>query len=392
MDLLLTHIALDDTIEYDFDITRGILLQFDAFITEDLLIQRIKSVFNFYVNIKKHFPRSLVSFINMWILLRWKEDFFKNFEMLKEMRSLYMNIMKFPEVKDDKELKLPEMIELLETDSEEEADYLLQKIKDRKKSKNISIRVETLLPFKPSEYFDILVWPEMEIARQISLYTHYYFSQIEIEEILSTRWTKKTNYINSPNVMILIERQTKLILWVCEEILSYDKSRIRAQVWEKFLKIAQNCKKLYNFNDCFIIISALNSLPLKHLDKTKSKLSSEGLRLFLELTNFISCENNFKTLRDETSKAKGNPYIPYFGLYLKELAYIEEGPKYMKNGLINIVKIKRVKVILEEFLDFKSNAYLFKVTTDLTFLSKPNPKQEEQLVELSNKLGNLIYN
>ena len=197
MDLLFTQIAKDDTTEYNnYDILGGFLLQFDAFIKEEMLLKKIKSVFNYYVNFKKHLPRSLIVFLSLWILLKWKEDFFENVKMVKEMKSFYLEINKFPEVKDDKELKIEELIELLDQDNKGEAEFMLQNLKDRKKSKNISMKIETLLPYRSTEYFDILAWPELEIARQISLYTHYYFSKIELKEILSTRWTKKTNYID----------------------------------------------------------------------------------------------------------------------------------------------------------------------------------------------------
>ena len=63
----------------------------------------------------------------------------------------------------------------------------------------------------------------------------------------------------------------------------------------------------------------------------------------------------------------------------------------MKNGLINVDKIRRVGSIVEDFLEFKSYAYLFRLITELSFLSNPNPKSEDKLVEIYNKLGNLFH-
>ena len=74
-------------------------------------------------------------------------------------------------------------------------------------------------------------------------------------------------------------------------------------------------------------------------------------------------------------------------MYLKELAYIEEGPKYVKNGLINVDKIKRIGLILNDFLEFKTNAYLFKLLPNLAFLYQLKTRTEDQLIDLSNKLG-----
>lgn len=388
---MLYNISLDEIIEFNnYDISKGFLLQFDAFIKPFSLLKKIISLFYFLIESKKIFPKSLIRFINKWIVERWQEDFSNNnSELNKEMKMFYFELSKFPESKQHEELNIYYFLEILEQENKQEAEFLINKIKIRKRSKNISKKNDTLKPSILKDYFDVLDWPEMEIAKQLSLYTHYFLSQIEVKEIIASRWTKKTKYVDSPNVMACIERFNKLILWVCEEVLSYDRSRIRAHVVEKFLKIAQCCRKLNNFNDCFNIISALNSLPLKFMEKMWKKLSSEGFKLYLELNNFISCENNYRDLREETNKAKGKPYIPYLALYLKELAYIEEGPKYLINGLINVDKIRRVTGVIEEFLDFKYNAYLFRISSDLIFLSHPKTKIEDELIELSYKLGKL---
>ncbi len=385
---MLYNISLEETNEYNnYDIADGILLQLDTFIKPNVLLKKITSLFFFLVEMKKVFPKPLIKFVNKWIVERWEEDFSNNSELVREMKLFYIELTKFPESQQEEELKINYFLEILEQDIKEEAEFLINNFKKRKRSKNISNKNESLQPSILKDYFDVLDWPEMEIARQLSLYTHYFISQIEVKEILASRWTKKTKYIDSPNVMACIERFNKLILWVCEEVLSYDRSRIRAHVVEKFLKIAQCCRKLNNFNDCFNIISALNSLPLKYMSKMWRKLSSEGLKLLLELTNFISCENNYRGLREETSKAKGKPYIPYLALYLKELAYIEEGPKYLINGLVNVEKMRKVSSIIEEFFEFKLNAYLFKISSDLIFLSHPKTRTEDELIELSYKLG-----
>ena len=391
LDLLLNQIATDDLSEFNnYDIKTAFLLQFDAFLREDMLLKKIRSVFNFNVKIMKKLPRSLILLSNQWMILRWKDDFFNNTYMIKEMKSFYQEILKLPEVMDYEELQIEKIIELLEQDNLFDAEVILQNLKNNKRHKGIHIKNEKLVSLRSTEYFNILVWPEMEIARQLSLYTHYQFSKIETKELLSSRWTKKNNYNDCPNVMSFSDRLNKIYLWVCEEILSYDKAKFRVQVWEKFLRIANSCRKINNFNDCCVIITALNSLPLKFMDKTKKRLSSDALNLFLELSNFISLENNYKLLREETKKTYGKPNIPFFGLYFRELAYIEEGPKYLNNGLINVVKIRRVGSILLELQEFKKNAYLFGKNNDLAFLSGPNPMTEDQLISLANKLGNFI--
>ena len=67
--------------------------------------------------------------------------------------------------------------------------------------------------------------------------------------------------------MQCIDRFNKLSLWIIEEILSYDKSSLRSKVIEKFILVAHECFLIYNFNDCFNIITALVNPLIKCLRK-----------------------------------------------------------------------------------------------------------------------------
>ena len=139
---------------------------------------------------------------------------------------------------------------------------------------------------------------------QLTSISHRLFSKIEIKELLGSQWTKRDKYVNSPHVMKIIDRFNKLTLWVVEEILSYDKRSMRTLVIEKFIKIANECRKLSNFNDCMNIVCALNNFILRGMTLTWRKLSGQSKDLFNQLNLLCSYENNYALLRSEEKKKR----------------------------------------------------------------------------------------
>jgi hypothetical protein len=79
------------------------------------------------------------------------------------------------------------------------------------------------------------------------------------------------------------------------------------------------------------------------------------------------------------------------GYYLKELAFIEEGPKYiMEPNLVNVEKIKKVARILKEINEFQNRNYSFKPVFKLAMLADPQTSNDEELGDLSLKLGKIL--
>jgi hypothetical protein len=238
-----------------------------------------------------------------------------------------------------------------------------------------------------SGHFNLMEWSEVEVARQITLITHYMYKSIQLKELINSQWTKVDKHKLAPGVTKMIDRFNKLSLWVSEEILAYDKAKFRAIMIEKFLKVALELKTLNNYNDCLSIITALSSFPIKSLLRSWRRISFESVRIWKELTAMCCIAKNYLALREEVDKSKEGPCIPYLGLLLKELAFIDEGPKYVKDkSLINVDKMRKVSRVLQQFLSYKQFDYFFKPVFKLAFLAEPCPVTEEQLAAISEKL------
>ena len=64
-----------------------------------------------------------------------------------------------------------------------------------------------------------------------------------------------------------------------------------------------------------------------------------------KLQSLISSDGRFRNLRDSLHRTDP-PCIPYLGMYLSDLTFIEEGtPNFTDNGLLNFAKMRMVMFV-----------------------------------------------
>lgn len=414
IDLLLKKITLNELNDNTYlnDIIQGFLIQFGCFIKFEVLVQKIFLIFDYFraggcERISNFYPNSLIKLLNGLILTQFEQHNLKNEnsdhsphlskenidseEINSEIKLFYEKLLNDQETfKHFSRDEIKGIHDIFTQESNYDVEYSIKQLKGRKKSSGVvTFKSVSHIPKQISEIFNILEWDELEVARQLTITSNKLFSKIEYKELLNSRWTKKDKNKLSPNVINLIDRFNKLSLWMIEEILSYDKKRMRAAAIEKFIRIANECKNLNNFNDCVNITQALNMYVVKKLEKTWKALNANVIPLFEKLQEICSYDMKYKRLRDEMKNCIGKPCVPYLGVLLNELASLEEGPKYLKNdSLVNIDKICSVYKAIEFFFKFKLQAYLFRPVDELTLLSDLQPKNEDELEALADKIGN----
>lgn len=400
IDLLIKKIAVEDSISED--LVNHFIQQYHCFIPTNILIEKLFNAFNlirlfFYnqseVEEKVNYPCGIVKFLNQIILMKYQDEIQKDLELVQRLKEFYRGLLLDDQLfsRITKE-EIESFIDIFEQSTKFDVEFSIKSLLSRKRSHNIQVKLEMFTPLvTPGDIFDVNQWPPLEVAKQLTLISQKLFSKIEYKELLSAKWTKTDKKKSSPNVMRIIERFNSLTFFIVEEILSYDKKRMRAQAIEKFILIANELKAMRNFNDCMNIVSALNNFILKGMKKTWKRVSKESVITLSRLNKLCSYDNNYANLRTEINNSLEHPCIPYLGLILKELAFIEEGPKYTMNDyLLNLGKIKNVARLINFFFDFKSRAYLFREIKELANLSDPQPKTERELEEIAEQLGKSI--
>ena len=255
---------------------------------------------------------------------------------------------------------------------------------------------ETIIPEITDPIFDVFSWDPVEIARQITIISQYLYRNIGCQELVLAGWTKKDKMEKSPNITKLIIRFNKISKWIMEEILSYDSSKDRAKVIELFLCVAEELRKIHNLNDCFAVITTFNHLCIKRLKKTWKQVTQNSKNKQKELSKLCSILKNFEAIKNEFLQYKNSindindlkeGCIPYLAPYLKDLAFLEEGHKYFnENKLINIHKLLVVGKNIKNIKESQIFVYTYKPVYSLTFLSDPEPLDDNELTTLSESL------
>ncbi|XP_071468555.1 ras-specific guanine nucleotide-releasing factor 2 isoform X3 [Marmota flaviventris] len=311
------------------------------------------------------------------VLRHWVSKHAQDFELNNELKMNVLNLLE--EVLRDPDL-LPQerkaTANILRALSQDDQDDIHLKLED----------IIQMTDCPKAECFESL--SAMELAEQITLLDHVIFRSIPYEEFLGQGWMKLDKNERTPYIMKNSQHFNDMSNLVASQIMNYADVSSRANAIEKWVAVADICRCLHNYNGVLEITSALNRSAIYRLKKTWAKVSKQTKALMDKLQKTVSSEGRFKNLR-ETLKNCNPPAVPYLGMYLTDLAFIEEGtPNFTEEGLVNFSKMRMISHIIREIRQFQQTAYRIdhqpKVTQYL--LDKALIIDEDTLYELSLKI------
>ncbi|KAJ5273536.1 hypothetical protein N7478_008661 [Penicillium angulare] len=175
-----------------------------------------------------------------------------------------------------------------------------------------------------------------EIARQLTIMESHMFNKMELKELFNKSWQKKESFAGpapSPNIRALIRYSNQLSNMTGSLILAETDFKKRAQV-----------------------IGHL-SAPIYRLTRTWAMVTEKSCNILRPLQGLTSSEQNYNTYR-ETLRVAVPPCIPFLGLYLKDLTFIEDGNKAQTpEGLINFHKCTMLSTTIHEVHRFREAPY-----------------------------------
>ena len=238
--------------------------------------------------------------------------------------------------------------------------------------------------------FSVLNYEAEDIAEKLINISRTLINKIERRELYKAVYMKKDKYNTSPNVMKTIEQFNNLTFFIIEDILCYDYPKTRAKVMEKWIDIALYCIKSYDFNDYLAINVALNNYIITGLQLTFRELSKNYENKLMKMNSLCSVQGNYLEIRKLLKKIPKNTfYIPYPGILLKDLTFLEEKYKYMVgDAMINFEKIEVVQNTIDEFFNFKQSTHdsLHVPNKALFFFEKIITRSEDELEKLAKNL------
>lgn len=207
-----------------------------------------------------------------------------------------------------------------------------------------------------SLYLDLFDVDEEEIARQLTLIDFEIYSSIKMSELLNQSWNKPKLRHRSPNVIRMINRFNETNLWVATSILRQEKIRDRTRTMAKFIRIADYLKQLNNFNTTMAILSGLNGAAVHRLKHTREDMPRHIQQAYTDLQHALDSNQSYKGYRNLLAHANP-PCIPYLGVYLTDLTFIEDGNQDCLQKLINFTKRKYIYDVIAKVKQYQHPSY-----------------------------------
>nr|CAG8499985.1 14804_t:CDS:10 [Entrophospora candida] len=143
------------------------------------------------------------------------------------------------------------------------------------------------------------------------------------------------------------------------------------------------CREWSNFHTAMFIALALNSRPVRRLEKTWESLSNQDILNLQNIEELIDTSGNMKNYRKALTNANNNrsPVVPFFATFLKDLTFIMEGnPTYLPLGHQREVKLRNPSNLSTPTKEHQSETQELKLSSSNASLNTVSSSTTTQLI------------
>ncbi|KAJ3158298.1 hypothetical protein HDU86_003007 [Geranomyces michiganensis] len=196
-----------------------------------------------------------------------------------------------------------------------------------------------------------------DIARQLNILEAEIFSRIKPRDLLQHIWSRTHKGQHAASVAASIGHFNFISSWVTTRILAQRKVKVRAQVLGKFMKIAQVLRNSNNYNTLMAVLAGINSGAVLRLRQTRKFLQErQSYRNHQALEKLMSSDRSFALYR-QALRMSELPCIPYLGVFLRDLVYIDENKDKRRDGSINLAKFLLMGDVILMIQNFQQVPY-----------------------------------
>ncbi|KAF8641186.1 hypothetical protein AX17_000821 [Amanita inopinata Kibby_2008] len=198
---------------------------------------------------------------------------------------------------------------------------------------------------------ELLKLDPADVAEQLAIMEYKLYVRISPQECFAYR-----NSYPEPavaNLSAFCSTHDRLGAWVKMSILNTETLGRRADTVDFWIKVGEKCRYLNNFSSMSAIIGALSSTVITQLHSTWAHVRRNGI--LQSLLKHNDPAGGFSGYRNLLSNIEG-PCIPFIGMYLTDIAHIQDQYPDEKN-LINFRQRQRWYQVVSAVLRYQSKPY-----------------------------------
>lgn len=386
MERLTMHNAFDSSFNSTF------LMTYRSFTTTDILLDLLFARFRI-----QEPPGLTLDEHEKWIEKKQRPIRFRVFNVLKSWLESH-----FHEDEDEEHMKRIRAFaldEMAHSPAMNMPANLLLRIIERRSGTGEQMKITMVMPasapppilpknFRKIKFLDI---DPLEMARQLTLMDSRLYNRIRPSECLGKAWSRDSGAWKAKGVRDVIGANNRVSGWVSEAILVQEDVKKRAAWVKHFVAIADRCFYLNNFSSMMAIYSGLNNASLNRLRRTWDAVNQRHLQLFENMRGILAPTRNFTRYR-ETLRKLNPPCVPFLGVYLTDLTFIEDGNTdrlRTDDRLINFSKRQMTAEKIQEIMIYQSTPYNLTPVPGLQKFIEENlieARSDDELFEQSLRL------
>ncbi|KAL2098600.1 hypothetical protein ACEWY4_005080 [Coilia grayii] len=155
--------------------------------------------------------------------------------------------------------------------------------------------------------------------------------------------------------------------WVQLMVLSRPTAPLRAEVFTKFIHVAQKLRQMHNFNTLMAVVGGLCHSAISRLKDTSSHVPAEVTKVLNEMTELLSSSRNYETYRQVYGRVAGSK-IPILGVHLKQLITHNEAMNDYVGHKVNVQKMQALYTHINELIQLQHTPPRLDANKDLVHL------------------------
>lgn len=229
----------------------------------------------------------------------------------------------------------------------------------------------------------ILSYDSVSIAEQLTLIEKELMCEIDWKDMLELKITYKGPDVTSwlqllvqnetlSGIDLAVARFNLTVDWIISEIVLTDDVKLKRSTIQRYIHIAEHCRKFQNYNTLMQIILALSSIVVQKYIDAWRLIEPGDMVTWEELKNLPSLNNNYQKVRGLLNDV--NPLtgcIPFLVVYLSDLSLNSEKRNWIEESkIINYNKFDTNVQIVKHFIQRVQWAKNYKIEVNHELLSK----------------------